>query len=137
MGKSELFSMKLVGWFLRWWGAFPVERGKPDREAIRRATELAQDGSPVLIFPEGQLSEDGKLQEIKPGAALIIRMAKVPVMCCGLKNTQRVLPYGKLMPRPAFARVHVNWGEPKQFGEYATGDEIIAWIESELHNLTR
>ncbi len=135
MSKSELWDMKVVGPLMRWWGAFPVKRGEPDRGALRIASELAKGGAAVCIFPEGQLSEDGKLQEIKPGATLVVRMADVPVICCGLRNTNRVIPYGKLVPRPALAWVSATWGEPKKFEKDATTEDIVAWAEAEFRRL--
>lgn len=135
MSKSELWEMKVVGPLLKWWGSFAVKRGEPDRAALRLAAELAKSGAAVGIFPEGQLSENGKLQEIKPGAALIIRMAGVPVICCGLHNTNRIMPYGKLVPRPAFAWVTATWGEARTFDKDATTEEIVAWIEAEFRRL--
>lgn len=136
MGKSELFTMKIVGPILKWWGSFPVKRGSPDRNSLRLAAELAKSGQTVGIFPEGQLSENSLLQEIKPGAALIIKMAKVPVICCGLSGTPKIVPYGSTWARPALSWVTAHWGEPKVFDEEASNDEIVAWIEAQLRELT-
>jgi 1-acyl-sn-glycerol-3-phosphate acyltransferase len=135
MSKSELFDIPVLKLWMRFWGAFPVKRGAPDRASLRLAAELAKSGRVVGIFPEGKLSEDGKLQEIREGAALIVRLAKVPVICLGIRNTDRIIPYGSLIPRPAFRRVTANWGEPKLFSETATNEEIAAWMESELRRL--
>ena len=136
MGKSELFKMRVLGPLLRWAGAFPVKRGEPDRDALKKAVRLLKAGEAVCVFPEGQLSEDGKLQDLKPGVGLIAKMADVPVICCGIRNTSRVIPYGQLMPRPGFRVLPVNWGEAKQFPKEATIEEIIAWTEGELRELT-
>jgi 1-acyl-sn-glycerol-3-phosphate acyltransferase len=135
MSKSELFSMKVVGTWMRFWGAFPVKRGAPDRRSLRIASELAKAGNVVGIFPEGQLSENGQLQEIREGAALIVRMAEVPVIVCGLRNTNRMVPYGSVIPRPAFARITATWGEARTFSKDSSNEEIAAWMESELRRL--
>lgn len=132
MAKSELFTMPVVGKALKMFHAFPVNRGEPDRQAIKHAVELLKSGETVCVFPEGQLSEDGHLQELKPGVALIVRMAGVPVICCAVKNTNRVMPYGKVLPRPAFAWVTATWGEPKQFEKSPDTEAMIAWVEGEL-----
>lgn len=136
MGKSELFTMKVVGPILKWWGSFPVKRGAPDRNSLRLAAELAKSGRTVGVFPEGQLSTDGKLQEIKPGAALIIKMAKVPVICCGLQRTNKIIPYGSTIARPSLGWVTARWGEAREFGEETSNEEIVAWMESQLRELT-
>ncbi len=136
MAKSELFAIPVVGSMLRLWKAFPVKRGEPDRVALRRAADLLKAGEAVSIFPEGQLSEDGELQPLKPGIALIIRMAQCPVICCGIKGTNLILPYGKVLPRPAFKTVELIWGEPHTFAQNATTEEIMIWVEGQLRLLT-
>lgn len=135
MSKSELFEVPILKLWMRFWGAFPVKRGAPDRASLRLAAELAKDGRAVGIFPEGKLSENGKLQEIREGAALIVRLAKVPVICLGIRHTDRIIPYGSLIPRPAFRKVTAHWGVAKLFDNSATNEEIAAWMESELRRL--
>lgn len=49
------------------------------KEAIRRACDRLKAGELVLIFPEGQLTRTGALNEFRPGYELIARMSKVPV----------------------------------------------------------
>ena len=136
MAKSELFEMKVIGPLIRFFGAFPVKRGEPDRTSIRHAVELLKSGEAVGVFPEGQLSEDGELQEMKSGVALIIRMARCPVICCGIKGTDKILPYGKVLPRPAFSTIEAVWGEPREFEKGATTEEILEWVRGQLAELT-
>ena len=136
MAKSELFEMRVLGRFLRWFKAFPVRRGEPDKGALKLAVTYLRGGQAVCLFPEGQLSETGQLQELKAGVGLIVRMAGAPVQCIGLNGTERVMPYGTQIPRPAFRTVHANWGEPRQFDKKATNEEILAWVEAELRALS-
>lgn len=136
MAKHELFEMKLLGRFMRWFKAFPVRRGEPDRQALKYAISLLKDGHPVCLFPEGQLSESGDLLPILPGAALIIRQSGVPVICLGIKHTNLVMPYGSVIPRPCFRRIPAQWGEPHSFDRHATTEEIVGWIDGQLRELT-
>lgn len=135
MAKSELFEMKVLGKVIRWFKAFPVKRGEPDRSAIKHAVNLLKAGETVCVFPEGELSESGELLPLKPGVALIVRMANVPVICCRIDGTRRILPYGKLLPRPAFHTVSVKWGEPHQFTRDSETEEIIDWADKQLRLL--
>jgi len=136
MAKSELFEMFLLGKVIRWFKAFPVKRGEPDRSAIKKAVAYLKAGNVVCVFPEGELSESGDLLPLKPGIALIVRMAGVPVICLGLKRTNRMLPYGSLLPRPALGWVEAAWSESKSFEKEATAEEIVAWAEGEIQALT-
>jgi 1-acyl-sn-glycerol-3-phosphate acyltransferase len=136
MAKSELFQMGILATVIRWFRAFPVRQGEPDRGAIRYAVELLRAGEALVVFPEGKLSESGELQPILPGAALIARMGQVPVICVGLVGTDRIIPYGQLIPRPALSWVQANWGEPRTFEKGTEIEAIIEWAESELRRLT-
>lgn len=136
MGKSELFAIPVIGWFIKWFGAFPVKRGEPDRQALRWAVDLLKAGEVVCMYPEGQLSEDGTVQAILPGAALIVRLSGVPVVCCGIRGSNKVMPYHTLFPRPAFSWVEANWGEPRAFDKSSETEEIVEWVGAELRRLT-
>lgn len=136
MAKSELFEMPVLGRVIRWFQAFPVKRGEPDRASMRHAIELLKMGEVVSVFPEGQLSEDGELQELKPGIALIVRQAGAPVICCGLRNTNKVMPYGKVLPRITWRRVYVEWGEPRQFSKENSTEEVMEWATNQLRQLS-
>lgn len=136
MAKSELFSVPVLGSIMRAYRAFPVNRGAPDRAALRKAIELLRAGECVVMFPEGECSETGEMLPLLPGAALIIRSAAVPVICCGLVGTNRIIPYGKLIPRPAFGGVRATFGMPRTFA-HEQQEQILKWVEAELRDLTR
>jgi 1-acyl-sn-glycerol-3-phosphate acyltransferase len=136
MAKQELFEMGMLGPLIRRYGAFPVSRGEPDRQAIRQAAGLLNAGEAVVVFPEGQLTQTGDLQELKAGIALILRLApEVPVICIGLQNSQYMLPYGQLIPRPAFRRLTLMWGKPRVFSTDASHAAVLGWTECELRRL--
>ena len=50
VAKMELFKIPLVGPLIKAWGAFPVHRGRSDREAISRSLELLAQGEVLGIF---------------------------------------------------------------------------------------
>ena len=136
MAKSELFDIPIIGRLQRAFGSFPVLRGTPDRAALKHSASLLKDGECVAVFPEGQISETGEVQEIKGGVAIIIRLAPgVPIICCGLNGSSRMIPYGKVIPRPAFHRVDITWGEPRTFDKSSTTEEILGWISGQLSEL--
>lgn len=135
MAKSELFQIPVLGMLIRMFKAFPVKRGEPDRTAIKKAVGYLKAGETVCIFPEGELSQDGAVQALKPGLALIVRMAEVPVICVGLTNTRKIMPCGKLLPRPAFGGVSATWGETAWFDKRAATEDILSWAEGQLKEL--
>ena len=91
MAKEELFKNKFLNWFLRKFGAFPVERGKADTGSIRHFEEALEQGALMGIFIEGTRSKDGEFLKPKNGCSLIAYDTKTPVIpICHTKIGKRV-----------------------------------------------
>ncbi len=58
----------------------PVDTEGGDASAIRVAVRILKENKPLVIFPEGTRSPDGKLQPGQPGAGMIACMTQVPVL---------------------------------------------------------
>jgi 1-acyl-sn-glycerol-3-phosphate acyltransferase len=110
MTKTELFSVPIVGPWLRSVGCFPVRRGQPDRAAIRRSYEVLASGGVLVLFPEGTRSPDGRLQDAEPGAAMLALRTGVLVLPIAVVNSHRAWRKGSVLPR--FKRVVVRFGPP-------------------------
>ncbi|MEG6616251.1 lysophospholipid acyltransferase family protein [Peptococcaceae bacterium 1198_IL3148] len=94
MAKSELFNNLLFATLIRGLKAFPVERGKSDRNAIRYAVNLLMTGQMIGVFPEGTRSTSGELQRAHLGAAMLAFKANVPIVPVAIVGAKGVL--GKL-----------------------------------------
>ena len=99
MAKAELFRSPL--WpILRFGGAFKVNRGQRDEQAIETAVRLARDGEVVAIFPEGTRREKGLIKkfESRPhtGAARVALAAGVPLVPAAIAGTDRIRRLGPL-----------------------------------------
>jgi 1-acyl-sn-glycerol-3-phosphate acyltransferase len=136
MARRELFQMGALGRFVAWFKAFPVKQSSADKGAIRTAVELLKAGRTVCVFPEGQLSPDGNLIPLLPGAALVVRMSGAPCVCVGIRGSNRVMPDPSVVPRWAFSRVTLTWGQPRAFPHDASAEEILGWIDGELRQLS-
>ena len=60
MGKEELFQNPILAWVIRVGGAFPVNRGGADIQAVKTAIQTIQSGQNLLIFPEGTTVRNGR-----------------------------------------------------------------------------
>lgn len=70
MTKIENAQHPILGGFVRWYGAFTVQRGEVDRAALSNAIELIKAGQLVLIAPEGTRNPNG-LQPAHDGLAYV------------------------------------------------------------------
>ena len=143
VGKREIFEIPVLGWFFFQLQAIPIQRDSPDRTALRRIEEVLKGGEAVLLFPEGRCSEDGRLQKLQPGVALVALRTGTPIIPIGLQNTNGLLPYGKLMPRRPSAPISVIYGppiDPREFGHLPRSQAIAALTQklgAELARLTQ
>ena len=112
---------------LYWWpatyvldaaGAFPVNRGRADVQAIQTAVQLAREGNVVVMFPEGTRRRKGLMKKhqarARSGAARIAIDAGVPLVPAALAGTDRLLALGPL---------RIAYGAPIEMEDLiATGD---------------
>ena len=92
MAKKELFKNRFVSWILSSLGAFPINRGAGDQDAMGTARELLERGEAVLIFPEGTRVRPGPLGRPKRGVgrlALETGAPVVPIAVFGSENVRR------------------------------------------------
>ncbi|MGT2887057.1 1-acyl-sn-glycerol-3-phosphate acyltransferase [Streptococcus didelphis] len=77
MAKKELFQNRLLAWWIKMCGAFPIDREKPSPEAIRYPVNvLKKKNRSLLMFPSGSRHS----QDLKGGVAVIAKMSKVKIL---------------------------------------------------------
>jgi 1-acyl-sn-glycerol-3-phosphate acyltransferase len=100
MGKDSLWKYRWAGSFFSSLGAFPVHRGTPDREALRRCEEALRGGEPVVLFPEGTRQSGPTVQPLFEGAAFVAARAGVPILPVGIGGSEWAMTKGKKRIRP-------------------------------------
>lgn len=96
MAKAELFERKMVGWFLKNIGAFPVKRGEADIGSIKTSLKLLKNGKIMGIFPEGTRSKDDKVKA-EPGLAMLAIKAKVPIVPMAIVSDYKMFHKSKVI----------------------------------------
>lgn len=92
MAKEELFKIPVLGKLITLLNAFPIKRGRPDRNALRIASERLKDGKVLGLFPEGTRSKTGELLPFLPGAALFALRSHAPIVPIALIGTRTTFP---------------------------------------------
>ncbi|MFN4244451.1 MAG: lysophospholipid acyltransferase family protein [Tepidisphaerales bacterium] len=138
MAKAELFSNPYFGMLIRNLHAYPIRQGRGDRGAIVETVKRLEEGYLVNIYPEGSRTEDGELQPLQPGLALVVRRAKVPVVPVAIEGSFAAWPRGRAVFRPS--PVTVAYGPALRLhelpAEQATGvlAEVLRAMLEELRH---
>jgi 1-acyl-sn-glycerol-3-phosphate acyltransferase len=132
MARSELFKPWGFRWFIRNLHAFPVQQGKGDVGALKQSIAVLQAGRALIVFPEGGRTENGEIQPFQPGASLVIKRAKVPVLPVYIDGAFEAWPIFKMLPTAG--RVRVIYGEPMNL-DGLDGKEALDRVATEIRRL--
>ena len=135
MAKKELFDIPVLGWAMRKFGEFPVDRGNADRWAIRRALATVEQGIALGMFPEGTRSRSGALKQALPGAGLIALRGKVPIVPVAVIGTEKLPLLGSKALGASwrgFRGARIVFGEPFTIPAQIDGKRVTSDKATEL-----
>ena len=112
LGKASLFTTPIIGWSMWLAGDIPVHRGEKSSAASAMAlcARWLERGVPVMIFPEGTRSLDGKMLPFKNGAFRLALETGADVLPIAVSGTRESLP--KHSWKFGSARARVTVGRP-------------------------
>jgi 1-acyl-sn-glycerol-3-phosphate acyltransferase len=94
------FSWPVVGYFLKRFGAWPLQLEGSDPAPIRRSLQWIGEGGAVMLFPEGgRGNPDGTMKKCKAGAVRMALEAGVPILPVTIRGGERVWPSTFRLPR--------------------------------------
>jgi 1-acyl-sn-glycerol-3-phosphate acyltransferase len=131
MAKKELFAVPVIRRVIRLGGAFPVDRGTADRNAIRIADLNLKQGIAIGMFPEGTRSKSRALKAALPGAAAIAQLTAAPILPVAITGSERLFIKG----------VKIEVGKPfmipsrTEDGQKVGRDEATNRLMAEIVNL--
>ena len=91
-------------------GAIPLQRSADFARGLRTLEAVLLDRRPLILFPEGRRSTDGKLVEFKQGAAMLALRTGAPIVPIHLDGVRKSLPRGAYVPTATDVRV--RFGRP-------------------------
>lgn len=69
--KKSWFEKKAVGRMISWCRCFPIDLDGADAGWYSTAEAIVKSSGSLIIFPEGGIAREGRIQKFKPGAALV------------------------------------------------------------------
>ena len=110
MAKDGIFKFPVLRTLLLHLGAFTVRRGTADRESMALAEEVLRRGHALVLFPEGTRKDGRTVGELRDGAMFVAARTDATVVPVGVGGSEKAMPAGKKLPRPA--RIRIVIGEP-------------------------
>lgn len=111
IAKSELASVPCIGQQLKGGNHIMIDREdrRSQLRTFKEGVAWLKKGVPLMAFPEGARSPDGRLMEFKGGIFSMAMKANVPIVPISLSHTHAVMPGNALFPVQAGnGKLHVH-----------------------------
>ena len=94
LGKQSLFVNPIGAWVCAALGAIPVRRGEADRDAMRSARRILDDGEMMIVFPEGTRQTGDRVAGVFDGMSYLASKTGATIVPVGVAGTEKALPPG-------------------------------------------
>lgn len=127
VGASMYFTNAAMAQLARLINVVPIDPDVQLLRAMRAGAAGLRAGKILNIYPEGQRSFDGQLQEFKKGAAILATELNIPIVPVALDGAYRIWP--RKSWRFRLAKVKISFGAPVDARKIASdeADEEIAY----------
>ncbi len=116
--------------------SFPIQRkeGENIKLGLDFIGEMLDSQFSVVIYPEGKMSLDAKLQDLQKGTGLIATEMEVYIVPMKITGTNEIIPYGKVFPVKR-GNVSIKFGKPLKFNRCDSYQVAIEKIHDAMKNL--
>lgn len=115
--KDYFFDSAIKSWFFRnFFNVVPFDREKNFLEGFRAARQVLRVDEPLLLFPEGTRSPNGRLQPFKVGLGILALELGAAVVPARIRGAFEAMPKGRYFPKPG--RIEIAIGEAVSMEPY-------------------
>ena len=105
---AQMYNYWLFRPFMRMFGAIPIPESGGAAGVLKTSIDILKRGRAFGIFPEGQLSPDGRIGRAREGIGLVAQRAGAPILPVALIGAFDALPRHGRVLRPRKIRVHIG-----------------------------
>src|SRR3954447_16839713 len=101
LARKTLFKNPFFRAIIRGLNAVPIDQDGIGKEGLKAILEQLALGKPVLVFPEGTRTPNGKIHDLRPGIHLLIKRTSAPIVPVGLAGAYDAWPSWRTYPIPS------------------------------------
>jgi 1-acyl-sn-glycerol-3-phosphate acyltransferase len=101
LARQTLFRHRGLAWLMRSLNSVPIDQEGFAREGLRTILEQLQAGHAVVVFPEGERTNDGQMHPFRPGIHLLIKRVGMRIVPVGIAGAFEAWPRWRAYPVPA------------------------------------
>lgn len=126
LAKDSLFKIPLFGWAMKRTGYIRINRSNSRQayQGLLLAAKKVNEGTSVVIFPEGTRQETDHLGDFKKGGFVLALKSKKPIVPIGILGSAHVLPKNGFWITPGIIKIVLGTPIPTE-GYKAKDAEIL------------
>jgi 1-acyl-sn-glycerol-3-phosphate acyltransferase len=131
--KASLMKIPVLGYAMRLAGFIPVLRDgsvESAKAASAAAERALEQGSCLVLFPEGTRSRDGSLLPFKRGPFILAMQSGAPVVPVSIVGATRLLPKGRLLLKAG--TISVTFHPPLRPADFPDKEELMEAVRSAI-----
>jgi 1-acyl-sn-glycerol-3-phosphate acyltransferase len=132
---ASLMKIPVLGYAMRLAGFIPVLRDgsvESAKVASAAAERALEQGSCLVLFPEGTRSRDGSLLPFKRGPFILAMQSGAPVVPVSIVGATRLLPKGRLLLKAG--TISVTFHPPLRPANFPDKEELMEAVRSAIES---
>ncbi|HLA85918.1 MAG TPA: lysophospholipid acyltransferase family protein [Thermoguttaceae bacterium] len=134
VARKSLFKFAPFAWFIRSFGAFPIDRDGRGFAGIKETLRRLKRGEIILIFPEGARTHDGQIATFRPGIRTLALRSGATIVPVAIEGAYQAWPRSRAIP--GSGTIHIHFGEaimPDQIRRLGE-DALVAEVERRVRD---
>jgi len=133
MVAEEVLHYPVIGKIVAFANTLPVAPNK-ELATLKALIKQLQAGAPIVIFPEGKLTETGELGTFQTGVGFLQRKTQVPIVPFAITGGFTAWGYGQRYPR-LFSPITLTFGVPLAYNPTLNDAEITEQLRTVVATL--
>ena len=111
LARDSLFRNFIFSWLISKLNSHPIARDKMNLSFIKEISKLIKKGNKIVMFPEGQRSDDGNIKLAKSGIGMLAMHVNCPVIPVYIHGSYDIWNKKNKMPK-FFKNIACVYGKP-------------------------